>query len=415
VALAHAPLVPLTFEHPNGPVRYELAWRPLAVTEPPFAPLYSYVLAANGVFVRARRQGLAVQMPIAPMPVGALSLASGTSGTSTIRGLAPLVAAVHLTVPRIPAPFLSQMLLEAQAACDVRGQPVETLFHLAYRSVEDTAVNAAISSFSTISSTEPRQPAGWRLWAPPQARSASSVTLLPTLGASDVPETFRVSGDSGDSGDSGAGAQAHQTLVEAHSHHAMDAYFSATDDADEQGFRLYVVLGRIFTQPCVRVRVGVYGYFFAIPATLLFELPPSIVDASGLSASLASSAAASAGAADEGDPLSAEWPAARRLREIGGAGDAREAEATSSAGGQGTPSDQQKQPRALRWATRWTPEAWRTKLARVRLGGRAQSTALDRTAITAGGPADEAHPAAPNDVASVDDRSDRSSTREPVR
>ena len=37
----------------------------------------------------------------------------------------------------------------------------------------------------------------------------------------------------------------HDAIVEVHSHHAMRAYFSATDDRDETGRRIYGVLGRL--------------------------------------------------------------------------------------------------------------------------------------------------------------------------
>ncbi|MBV8715456.1 MAG: hypothetical protein JOZ65_10355, partial [Chloroflexi bacterium] len=37
----------------------------------------------------------------------------------------------------------------------------------------------------------------------------------------------------------------HDAIVEVHSHHMMRAYFSATDDRDETGRRVYGVLGRL--------------------------------------------------------------------------------------------------------------------------------------------------------------------------
>jgi hypothetical protein len=47
---------------------------------------------------------------------------------------------------------------------------------------------------------------------------------------------------------SGCGVRAtpvHDAVVEIHSHHAMRAYFSSTDDRDETGRRVYGVLGRL--------------------------------------------------------------------------------------------------------------------------------------------------------------------------
>lgn len=66
-----------------------------------------------------------------------------------------------------------------------------------------------------------------------------------------------------------------------HSHHEMRAFFSPTDDGDETGLGFYAVLGRIFTAPEVRVRVGVYGTFWDCPATALFQSLGPIREARG--------------------------------------------------------------------------------------------------------------------------------------
>ena len=51
-------------------------------------------------------------------------------------------------------------------------------------------------------------------------------------------------------------------VAEFHSHGAGPAFFSATDDADEQGFGLYGVVGRLQSPlPEIAVRVGIYGHF----------------------------------------------------------------------------------------------------------------------------------------------------------
>lgn len=52
------------------------------------------------------------------------------------------------------------------------------------------------------------------------------------------------------------------TVMDIHSHGSMRAHFSLTDDQDEQGLRLSMVVGRLDTLiPDVDVRVSVYGYF----------------------------------------------------------------------------------------------------------------------------------------------------------
>lgn len=61
------------------------------------------------------------------------------------------------------------------------------------------------------------------------------------------------------------------TVLDIHSHGAMSAFFSGTDDGDEQGLRLYMVVGRLDTLwPEVELRVGVYGYFAPISVEEVF-------------------------------------------------------------------------------------------------------------------------------------------------
>ncbi len=51
-------------------------------------------------------------------------------------------------------------------------------------------------------------------------------------------------------------------LLEFHSHGRIPAFFSDTDDQDEQRFRIYGVMGRIDQpRPEVAIRIGVYGHF----------------------------------------------------------------------------------------------------------------------------------------------------------
>ena len=69
-------------------------------------------------------------------------------------------------------------------------------------------------------------------------------------------------------------------IVEVHSHHRMAAEFSLADDKEEAGkFRLFAVLGEIFTNPTINVRLGIYNHFQLLAASKVFQLPPSIIDA----------------------------------------------------------------------------------------------------------------------------------------
>jgi len=63
------------------------------------------------------------------------------------------------------------------------------------------------------------------------------------------------------------------TVVDIHSHGLMGAFFSETDNIDEQGMSLYVVVGKLDEElPEALLRVGVYGYFKELVWEDVFEL-----------------------------------------------------------------------------------------------------------------------------------------------
>jgi len=70
-----------------------------------------------------------------------------------------------------------------------------------------------------------------------------------------------------------------QALIDLHSHALMEPFFSSTDNKDEQGFRVFAVIGKVNGKPEILVRVGVYGNYWNIPASMIFELPEEIWDA----------------------------------------------------------------------------------------------------------------------------------------
>jgi PRTRC genetic system protein A len=185
------------------------------------AAMYEYVMASNGVFVRGQRTGLRVMLPVMASP------------PTPLRGLVPVEPFVQLDHPRVPAELMGEMLDAALAAKDDGLKPVEALFHLSWDA------------------------SGARLAMPPQERG---VAFVRPIGPTPSYET---------------------AVVEVHSHHGMAACFSSTDDADETGFRVFGVLGEIYTQPTLRVRVGLYGHYWEIPATWIFQLPHRITDAHG--------------------------------------------------------------------------------------------------------------------------------------
>ena len=60
------------------------------------------------------------------------------------------------------------------------------------------------------------------------------------------------------------------TVMDIHSHCGI-AFFSTTDNEDEQGFKLYMVIGRVDDAPEYRLRLGAYGYFHELDFEEVFE------------------------------------------------------------------------------------------------------------------------------------------------
>ena len=86
----------------------------------------------------------------------------------------------------------------------------------------------------------------YRVVVPEQNGTASSLTYRPPAGA----------------------------VAEFHSHGRGHAFFSQTDDRDEQGFRVYGVIGRLDTPlPELSLRVGVYGHFAPVRWSQVFGGP----------------------------------------------------------------------------------------------------------------------------------------------
>ena len=86
----------------------------------------------------------------------------------------------------------------------------------------------------------------YRLVVPEQEGTASSLKYIPPAGV----------------------------VAEFHSHGSSRAFFSKTDDGDEQGFRIYGVAGRLDTDlPELSLRVGVYGHFAPVQWSRVFDGP----------------------------------------------------------------------------------------------------------------------------------------------
>lgn len=167
---------------------------------------YEYVIAGNGLFIRAEDSRMEAMVPVAP---------------ATLRGLATVEPYARLKTPRIPQSHLWAVYQSAIAHL-----PNEAMYQHRWDGY------------------------AWRIARPAQASSATSVAF----------------------------ADGGETVVDLHSHAGMNCFFSAVDDADELGFRFYVVIGRltpfyepITSWPGIVCRVGVYGHHWPVPADVIFE------------------------------------------------------------------------------------------------------------------------------------------------
>lgn len=72
--------------------------------------------------------------------------------------------------------------------------------------------------------------------------------------------------------------QSGPVLLDLHSHHGMDAYFSATDDRDDSGLSVSAVIGKIYTRPTIVTRINVFGHRHSVPALMIFDTLGPFVD-----------------------------------------------------------------------------------------------------------------------------------------
>jgi PRTRC genetic system protein A len=169
---------------------------------PPRGLAYDYVLAGDGLWLAAANTALTIRVPVA---------------RCTVRGLPPIGGACALRHGRIPDWIWAACAAIARLWATIG---VEILLLV----TGDAAGRYA-------------------LMVPAQAVSATRVRYTPPTLPADT------------------------TLVLVlHSHHALPAYFSGTDDGDEQGLALYAVVGRLDTaRPEVALRAGAYGAWLPVP------------------------------------------------------------------------------------------------------------------------------------------------------
>ncbi len=187
----------------NNLVTYHIHQRnPLPVND---ALAYQYILAGNGVFIRAETRFFEAHIPVTHCQV---------------RGLAMLKSYFRLKVPRMPANLLVTILTDARRA----RRP-------------DGCLNEAFYQFHHQGKTV-------QVKKPGQYATVTSVLA--------------------------SGGREDDIICDLHTHGNMPAFWSTTDDKDEQGCQLYAVVGKLDTVPEIRLRLGLYGYWLPLPVTAVF-------------------------------------------------------------------------------------------------------------------------------------------------
>ena len=201
----------------GGLVRHHVARQGQA--EPERQTGIDWIYAANGIWKRGISASVQLQGRASRLDV-------------EIPGLARLMPYVHWPVwpRRLPGELLAPLLTDAQRAGSAGA--VATPIEKQYFFVERDGVRVVA----------------------PRAQEGTAASLRYTMPVAGTP------------------------LLDLHSHHAMRAYFSATDDRDDQGLSVSAVIGNIFERPEIVVRLNIYGLHCAAPALMVFDSLGPFVD-----------------------------------------------------------------------------------------------------------------------------------------
>lgn len=180
--------------------------------------LYQYIWAQNGIYIFAENDYFEALMP--------LKTWKAEEGKEKMPELAPAQAYLHLSGGKVPASILRTIVLQSR-----QNSSREILFYI-----------TGSPSSKLWFGFKPEQDSGAAF-----CRALEEFSYIP---------------------------------IELHSHNRMGAFFSDTDNKDENGLRIYAVIGRV-DQPVmdIRVRVSVYGHYWTIPYELVFEVPAEVRNA----------------------------------------------------------------------------------------------------------------------------------------
>lgn len=182
------------------------------------AVLYEYLLAGNGLFLRAKRSEFAACLPVCER---------------AIRDLPNAKAGIFWRKPEINSLLWQQILSDARFKSDFEEFKEDVYVVFWYEKA-----------------------AKWRWSAISRERQWASTI------ADDTREEYG------------------KACLELHTHPPEAIYFSRADDQDEQGkFRIFGILIDVHSAtPKIRFRCGIYDFFSQIPADWVGEMPDGIID-----------------------------------------------------------------------------------------------------------------------------------------
>lgn len=189
-----------------------------ALDQPITAILFEYLLAGNGLFVRAKRKEFSVCFPIS---------------SGNVKGLPSVSTGITWRKPAIPVDLWQEILENARASNDPT-EFKEDVFVIFWH----------------------RESEKWR-WRKISKERSSASTL--------ADDSIKEYGDA---------------CIELHTHPDGAIHFSSLDDRDESDkFRIFAILTDVrSSSPSIRFRCGVYEYFFPISANSVAEMPADFID-----------------------------------------------------------------------------------------------------------------------------------------
>lgn len=193
--------------------------------EPIEAILYEYVLAGNGVMLRARRDEFSVSVPLS---------------CREIKGLPEIFVGIKWHRPGVPARIWDEILTHARRSH--KSSEFKEEVYLVYWDKRHECWQ-------------------WR----PASRTRSWAS---TVADDSLPEYA-------------------EACIELHTHPPGALKFSRADDQDESGkFRIFGILIDVHDKPKIRFRCGVYDHLIQIPFAWIGRLPQGIVDLNEIEALL---------------------------------------------------------------------------------------------------------------------------------